>query len=347
MKRIAVINQKGGVGKTTTVANLGAALAERGLRVLLIDLDPQSHLTLHFGIDPSRHQPGIYRALTARTPLEEGILTLRDRLHLVPSHIDLAAAEMELIGVVGREMVLREALQPLDDRYDFLLCDCPPSLGVLTLNALVAADEVIIPLQPHFLGLQGVGKLLETVAMVARRLNPTLTVRGIVLCMHDRATRLTGEVVADLRNFLNDTRNLDLPWSHATIFNTVIRRNIRLAECPSHGVSIFEYAPRSPGAEDYRALAAELLGPTPAPSPDPRTHRDTHTAAIPNRPADPAQTHASAAPPAPNQSASPSRTDPTPSPEARHRAIDLPSTPAPSAPPNPRPSPPPGPPQDA
>jgi chromosome partitioning protein len=185
-----------------------------------------------------------------------------DRLDFVPSHIDLAAAEMELISIVGREVILRDALGPCEADYDFVFMDCPPSLGVLTLNGLCAATEVFIPLQGHFLALQGLGKLLETVRLVADRINPQLSVTGVLLCMYDSGTRLAAEVVEDLRSFLASSRSEDVPWKDAVIFETVIRRNIRLAECPSHGKTIFDYEPNCHGAKDYDALAGEILGRT-------------------------------------------------------------------------------------
>jgi len=260
MRRIAVTNQKGGVGKTTTVANLGTALAKLGRRVLLIDLDPQAHLTLHLGVEPRQLRSSVYQVLTELHPIEQAKVALSESLHLVPSHINLAAAELELASVMGREVILRDQLLRHEGPYDFVLIDCPPSLGLLTVNALVAAEEVLIPLQPHFLGLQGLGKLLETLALAADRLNPALKVTGIILCMYESSTRLAAEVVADLQNFLAAAREQRVPWSQATLFTTRIRRNIKLAECPSHGQSIFDYEPRSAGAADYAALAAEILG---------------------------------------------------------------------------------------
>lgn len=260
MRRIAVINQKGGVGKTTTVANLGTALAMNGRRVLLADLDPQAHLTLNFGTDPAASEISIYEVLTESGRLRRAMTRVRDNLWLVPSHTDLVAAEPQLINVVGREVILRDAVRGLDDDFDFLLIDGPPSLGVLTLNALAAAEEVIIPLQPHFLALQGLAKLLETVSLVQARINARLRVEGVVLCLHESGTRLAAEVIDDVRRFLEGVRGRDVPWSRARLFETVIRRNIKLAECPGQGQTIFDYAPRSNGARDYAALAAEMLG---------------------------------------------------------------------------------------
>ena len=259
MRTIAIINQKGGVGKTTTVANLGAAIASSGHNICLIDLDPQSHLTLHFGIEPGSPNKGIYEVLTAQSDISDATIEISTHLGVVPAIIDLAAAEVELVTTVGREQILRDSLNAKPLPYEYVIIDCPPSLGLLTLNALAAADEVIIPLQPHFLALQGLGKLLETVSLVQRRINPNLKVSGVILCMYESTTRLASEVLADLRNFFESVRNTSLPWSQTKIFETVIRRNIKLAECPSYGKAIFDYAPNSHGADDYTKLAQEFL----------------------------------------------------------------------------------------
>jgi len=260
MRRIAMINQKGGVGKTTTVANLGAAAALDGHRVLLIDLDPQAHLSLHYGIEVGDDQPTAYDLLTASVPIREVALNVRDNVTLVPSDIDLAAAEAELWSVTGREMILREALDSVEFDHDLMLIDCPPSLGVLTINALAAAQEVIIPLQAHFLALQGVSRLLDTVMLVRQRINPALVVSGFILCMHESTTRLASEVVEDLSGFLETARNKPVPWANARLYEKPIRRNIKLAESSSFGQTVFDYAPRCRGAMDYAALAIEIFG---------------------------------------------------------------------------------------
>lgn len=268
MECIAVINQKGGVGKTATTTNLGAALAQRGKRVLLIDLDPQGHLSTHLGLDTAAPGAGTYELLVRNLPFKEAVHEACESIKVVPSQIDLAAAEVELVSVVGREVILRDQLTAAAGDYDYALIDCPPSLGILTLNALTAATRVLIPLQPHFLALQGVGKLFETISLVSARLNPRLTVAGMVICMYESGTKLGGEVIADLSSFLESSRGVVSPWKDARIFATRIRRNVKLAECPSYGKSIFEYAPKSNGAEDYLALADELilaLAPSPAP----------------------------------------------------------------------------------
>lgn len=264
MRRIAILNQKGGVGKTTTAVNLSAALARQGQRVLLLDLDPQAHATTHLGLEPDGKQPTVYDCLMNGKPLAEVRRQISPNLWLVGADINLAAAEVELAGEVGREVILRDLLAADEGQFDFVLMDCAPSLGVLTLNALAAAYEVIIPLQPHFLALHGLGKLLETTGLVAKRINPALTVGGIVVCLYESNTKLAGEVLGDLTDFLEKSRGAKTPWAKAGIFQTKIRRNIKLAECPSHGMSIFTYAAGCPGAADYLALAEEVLAQTPA-----------------------------------------------------------------------------------
>jgi len=266
MRRIAVINQKGGVGKTTTTANLGAALARAGKNVFLIDLDPQGHLSLHFGSEVSSEQVSIYDVLTADTPMADAVVELRENISIVPADIDLAGAEAELVSVMGREVLLREAIEAYGGDHDVLLVDCPPSLGVLTINALASCEEVLIPLQAHFFGLQGLGKLLETVTLVRQRINPMLKVTGIVLCMHESTTRLASEVADDIGGFLEKARGGNTPWASARLFQTTIRRNIKLAESSSFGQTVFDYAPKSNGAIDYANLAVEIFGDIEKPS---------------------------------------------------------------------------------
>src|SRR5438874_10714929 len=206
MRRIAIINQKGGVGKTTTAVNLAAALAECGRRVGVLDLDPQAHATTHLGVEPDADRPSMYDVLVRNRPLADVRVEVGERLTLVGSDINLAAAEVELAGVVGREVILRDALAQDAEPFDFLLMDCAPSLGVLTLNALSAATEVFIPLQPHFLALHGLGKLLETTALVAKRINPVLKVTGIIVCLFEGTTKLAHEVIRDLEEYLDKGR---------------------------------------------------------------------------------------------------------------------------------------------
>jgi chromosome partitioning protein len=259
MRVIAFMNQKGGVGKTTTAVNVGAALAEQGQRVCLIDLDPQAHLTINYGIDPSSGIPTLYEVLVEERSILEAMVRIDERIAIVPGSIDLAAAEVELVTVIGRETLLRHRMEAADGEFDFVLLDCPPSLGLLTINGLVLASEVLIPMQPHFLALQGFAKLLETVQLVSRRMNPRLKVSGVVLTMFDGQARLSNEVVAELQRFISEAAGKNLPWSDAKLFDTKIRRNIKLAESPSFGQTILQYDPSSNGSTDYRALAGELL----------------------------------------------------------------------------------------
>jgi len=255
MRRIAVLNQKGGVGKTTTVVNTAAALAAMGLRVAVLDLDPQSHLTIHLGIDGEDIECSSYKVLIKSADIEEQLMLVRPNLWLLPSNIDLVGAESELVSVVGRETILREAIEKVCDKFDYLIIDCAPSLGLLTLNALAAADEILIPIQPHFLALQGFGKLLQTVELINRRINPNLKVKGILLCMFDSRASLPNEVKADIAAYLEQARGTACAWSEAEILPVHIRRNIKLAEAPSYGKTIFEYEPNCHGAEDYKKVA--------------------------------------------------------------------------------------------
>ncbi|MGF1634475.1 MAG: ParA family protein [Phycisphaerae bacterium] len=259
MRTIALMNQKGGVGKTTTTVNLGAALAELGYHVCMIDLDPQAHLTINYGVEPDEEGLiSLYDVLLEDGKFLEAARKAGDNVALVPASVDLAAAESQLAGTEGRNTILRDRIEAANHPYDYILLDCPPSLGLLTLNALTAANEVIIPMQPHFLALQGFAKLLETVQLVSEHTNPELKVTGVALTMFDSNTKLAGEVVDELKGFIQQAAGTKLPWDGARIFDTKIRRNIKLAESPSFGRPITEYDPSSNGAADYRSLAAEV-----------------------------------------------------------------------------------------
>lgn len=260
MRSIAVINQKGGVGKTTSSVNLSAALAESGRRVCLMDLDPQAHASLHLGITAIDGEPSMYEVLCGNASMEQARRKVNDNLYVVPANLDLAASELELAGEVGREMILRDKVEDDDSmEFDYLILDCPPSLGVLTVNALVAVNEVFLPLQPHFLALHGLSKLLRTIEVVSRRLNDSLKLSGVMLCMYDSNTRLAAEVSTDIDEFFQVTKGGRDFFRDAKFFETRIRRNIRLAEAPSFGQSIFQYSADSNGATDYQLLAEEVM----------------------------------------------------------------------------------------
>jgi chromosome partitioning protein len=263
-RRIALINQKGGVGKTTTTVNLGAALAASGLRVLMIDLDPQAHLTLSLGIDPEELDLSIYDLLT-----EPGVSAAQvvrivdgcDRLGVLPADTNLAGIESELAEQVKTglaQTLLRNKCAELMKQFDFVLIDCPPSLGLLTINGLTCAQEIVVPMQAHFLALQGMGKLFETINMIRQGINPALTVSGVVLCMHEANTILASDVVADVEGFFAEARGTALPWADAVVYKPPIRRNIKLAEAPSFGQSVLTYANDSNGAKDYAKLAQSV-----------------------------------------------------------------------------------------
>jgi chromosome partitioning protein len=258
MRKIAMLNQKGGVGKTTSVVNIAAALAMSGAKVVVADFDPQAHLTIHLGVEPDSIEAGTYKVLTGSAEFDEAIIEVRPNLYLLGANIHLVGAESELVSIVGRETIFREVIARTKQNFDYLLIDCPPSLGLLTLNSLAAADEVIIPLQPHFLALQGLGKLLQTISLVSRRINPALRVSGVLMCMFDSRTSLSEEIKSDINKFLAGARESDCPWSRAQIIPIFVRRNIKLAEAPSYGKTIFEYEPTCHGAEDYRIIAQYL-----------------------------------------------------------------------------------------
>lgn len=245
-RTIAVINQKGGVGKTTSVVNVGAGLARLNHKVLVVDLDAQAHLTYSFGIRADDLEYAIYDLLKGEATLEQVVIE-KNNLKIIPASIDLSAAEIEFSTEVGREAFLKNILINVSD-CDFILLDCPPNLGLLTLNALTAAQEVFVPLQAEFLSTKGLNKLMDMVEKVKQRVNPKLEITGIIATIYDQRLRLHNEVFENLRQHFGDK-----------LFKTFIRRNVALAEAASFGQSIFEYAPQSHGAEDYSALCQEII----------------------------------------------------------------------------------------
>jgi chromosome partitioning protein len=247
-RTISVANQKGGVGKTTTVLNLGSALQKEGKRVLLVDLDPQAALSTSLAVPVARLPVTVYQVLLAQIPILRAIRHSPAGLDLVPANIDLAAAEIELAAELGRERILAEALQPVTGQYDFILVDCPPSLGLLTINALVAAGEVLIPLQCEYLAMKGMNLLLRTIDRVKAKLNPDLEVAGILVTMYNTRTVHAQEVLEEVRTAFG-----------GKVFPMVVRTSVRFKEAPAAGQSILDYAALHEGAAAYRALAKELL----------------------------------------------------------------------------------------
>lgn len=249
-KIIAVCNQKGGVGKTTTAVNLSTYLALAGKKILVIDVDPQGNATSGFGIDKKSLSKNTYDLLLGHASISDIIQNTQvDNLYIVPSNIDLTGAEVELVGAIGREYKLKKAISGIIKDYEFIIVDCPPSLGLLTVNALAAADSVLIPIQCEFYALEGLGQLTNTVKLVQENLNPSLKIEGVLLTMADFRTNLTEEVIAETRRYFQDR-----------VYETVIPRNIRLTEAPSYGKPIAFYDRNSIGAQRYAALANEILG---------------------------------------------------------------------------------------
>jgi len=252
-RTLVICNQKGGVGKTTTAINLSACWALKGQRVLLVDADPQGNATSGLGIEKTSGDQSLYHVLLGELPMSQVIRnTAVNNLSLVPSSIDLTGAEVELVQREGREFLLREALKPVKEQFDFVAIDSPPSLGLLTINGLAAADRVLIPVQCEFYALEGLSQLLQTIELVQGSLNPGLTIEGLLLTMADYRTNLTHEVISEVRNFFKDR-----------IFQTVISRSVRLGEAPSHGKPIVLYDSQSTGAKQYDELSLEILNHVP------------------------------------------------------------------------------------
>lgn len=248
-KILAIVNQKGGVGKTTTTVNLATALAAVGKKVLLVDFDPQGNASTGMGIEPTNRDPGAYEVLLGQSDIDDSIQkTLIPHLHAVPSTIDLSGAEIEMVAMMRREYLLKTALEKLTERYDYILIDCPPSLGLLTINALAASDAVLIPLQCEFYALEGLSHLMRTVDIVKTNLNPNLTIQGIVLTMYDRRNRFTSQIENDVRSYFKEL-----------VYKSVIPRNVRISEAPSHGKPALVYDMHCPGSQAYIQLARELL----------------------------------------------------------------------------------------
>ena len=248
-KIAAIINQKGGVGKSTTAINLSAALGEAGKKVLVVDLDPQGNTTSGYGIEKEDLTSDVYDALLQDRPMDEAIVgTVEENVSIVPATIQLAGAEIELVSRMARESILKNALEDVKGSYDYVFIDCPPSLGLLTLNALTAADGLLIPIQCEYYALEGVTKLMETTSMVQKSLNPALDIFGVLMTMYDKRTTLSNQVVAEVRRFFGDR-----------VFETVIPRSVKLSEAPSYGLPITQYNPTNKGAVAYTALAQEVI----------------------------------------------------------------------------------------
>jgi chromosome partitioning protein len=246
---IAVANQKGGVGKTTTTINLSAYLAELGKKVLTIDIDPQGNTSSGLGLDKSEIENSVYELMLGQSEIKECIQqSIVDNLYVISSSVDLAAAEIELIGINEKEFIMKKAVDTIRDEYDFILIDCPPSLNMLTVNAMTTADTILVPIQCEYYALEGLSQLIRTINLVKNRLNPDLEIEGVVFTMYDARTNLSLQVVENVKANLKQT-----------IYKTIIPRNIRLAEAPSHGLPINLYDAKSAGAESYRLLAEEVI----------------------------------------------------------------------------------------
>ena len=247
-KIIAIVNQKGGVGKTTTTVNLSAALAKKGKKVLLVDEDPQGNATSGVGVNKTQER-SIYDVIINETEIEKVVIASTvKKLDVCPSNINLAGAEVELVPMMARETKLKEKLEAVQDKYDYILIDCPPSLGLLTINALTAANSIIIPIQCEYYALEGVGQLMNTVNLIKKQLNKDLYIEGVVLTMNDARTNLSNQVISEVKKFFKDN-----------VYKTIIPRNVKLSEAPSFGMPITTYAPLSKGARCYEKLAQEVM----------------------------------------------------------------------------------------
>ncbi|HIS27509.1 MAG TPA: ParA family protein [Candidatus Pullilachnospira intestinigallinarum] len=248
-RTIAIANQKGGVGKSTTAINLSSCLGEMGQKVLTIDMDPQGNTTSGLGVEKEEQENTVYELLLGQCQLEECIQTLEFQgVSLIPSNVNLAGAEIELIGVEGKEYILKNSIDSVKNQYDYIIIDCPPSLNMLTINAMTTADTVLVPIQCEYYALEGLSQLMHTIELVQERLNPDLEMEGVVFTMYDARTNLSLQVVENVKSNLNQT-----------IYKTIIPRNVRLAEAPSHGLPINYYDGKSTGAESYRLLAEEVM----------------------------------------------------------------------------------------
>ena len=246
---IAIANQKGGVGKSTTAINLSSCLGEMGQKVLTIDMDPQGNTTSGMGVDKDEQENTVYELLLGETNIEDCILKLDfDGLSLIPSNVNLAGAEIELIGIEEKEYILKNQVEKVKNNYDYIIVDCPPSLNMLTINAMTTANTVLVPIQCEYYALEGLSQLMHTLELVQERLNPELEMEGVVFTMYDARTNLSLQVVENVKNNLNQT-----------IYKTIIPRNVRLAEAPSHGLPINYYDSKSSGAESYKLLAEEVI----------------------------------------------------------------------------------------